>query len=198
MPNPTDPKYYLKDSDYDECAKRLGCEKAAIMAVAKVESNGCGFYEDGFPRILFEGHLFSKLTKGKFDASNPTISYPKWTKQFYGKTDAEERARLEAAVKLDRTAALMSCSWGTFQILGQNFALCGCKTVQQFVNQMCTDAKTHLLMFTEFIINSRLDDELRDKRFTDFARLYNGPAYAANSYDVKIQKAYAAFKAKGY
>ena len=191
-------KYVLKPEDYIDDAQRLGCERAALMAVAKVESNGTGFYSDGHPTILFEGHIFHRLTKGKFDLTHPTLSYPKWTKQHYGKTSAQERARLEAAAKLDRNAALMSTSWGTFQILGLNYVPAGFRSLQAFINAMFRDANSHLEAFTSFILNNNLDDELRDLRWADFARHYNGPGYAANKYDVKMAEAYQMYKRQGY
>jgi hypothetical protein len=166
------------------------------MAVATVESSGGGFDPEGFPKTLFEGHWFHKLTNGKYSEAYPTLSYPKWTKQYYGKTWKEEKARLQQAMALDRNAAMMSTSWGMFQIMGFNFGKCGFKTVQQFVNAMCKDENTQLAVFTQFIILSGLADEMIDKRWADFARLYNGPAYAQNKYDVKLANAYEAAKLK--
>lgn len=187
-------KLILLPEDFIDDAKRIGCEVEAIRAVAQVESSGGGFCPDGFPKTLFEGHYFDRLTKGKYRASHPNISYPKWTRQFYGKSWQEERARLDLAISLDRTAALQSASWGTFQVMGANHAVCGFKTVQQFVNAMCKDANTHLEAFTTYVIENGLADELRDLRWSDFARIYNGPGYAANKYDVKMDKAYKRLK----
>jgi deoxycytidine triphosphate deaminase len=59
---------------------------------------------------------------------------------------------------------------------------------------MFTDANTHLSMFTEFVLDSRLDDELRELRFADFARIYNGPAYRSNAYDTKMLAAYKKYQ----
>lgn len=186
----------LTREDFLDDAQRIGCEVEVIMAVAQVESRGSGFDPEGFPITLFEGHWFHRFTNGKFDETHPDLSYPKWTKKFYGKTWKEEKERLRRAVALDRTAALMSASWGMFQIMGFNHARCGFKTVQQFVNAMCKDENAQLEAFTQFIINSGLDDELRDKRWADFARLYNGPGYAVNQYDVKLERAYNRLKVK--
>lgn len=184
----------LQYEDFLDDAATLGCEVAAIQAVAEVESGGStGFCPDDFPKTLFEGHYFSKLTKGKYDNAYPTISYPKWTRQFYGKGWQAERARLELAMSLDRNAALMSASWGTFQVMGANFAVCGYKTIQQFVNAMCKDSNAHLAAFTQFIIENGLQDELIDHRWDDFARIYNGPGQVP-TYSVKLAKAYDKYK----
>jgi hypothetical protein len=186
----------LRREDFIDDAAKIGCEIEAIMAVAEVESRGGGFNPDGTPKTLFEGHWFHRFTKGKFSQSHPDISYPTWTKKFYGRTWQEEKARLEKACSLDRTAALMSTSWGMFQIMGFNHARCGFKTVQQFVNAMYKDENAQLEAFTQFIISSGLADELRDRRWTDFARLYNGPGFAENRYDQKLAAAYDRLRAR--
>jgi hypothetical protein len=180
----------LTREDFIDDANLIGCDVEAVMAVAAVESRGGGFDPEGFPKTLFEGHWFYRLTKGKFAESHPTLCFPNWDRRFYGKTWQEEKARLAEAASLDRTAAMMSASWGMFQIMGFNHAKCGYKTVQQFVNAMCRDENAQLEAFTQFIINSGLADELRDRRWADFARLYNGPGYQANKYDLKLAKAY--------
>lgn len=184
----------LLPEDFTDDAAKLGCEVEAIRAVAQVESSGSGFCPDNFPKTLFEGHYFSKFTGGKFDKDYPTISYPKWTKAYYGKGWEAERQRLTLAMSLDRTSAVMSASWGTFQIMGAHFTSCGFKTAQQFVNAMCKDANAHLEAFTAFILDRGLADELRDKRWDDFARLYNGPSYKLNDYATKMAKAYSKLK----
>lgn len=185
----------LTREDFLDDAKLIGCEVEAIMAVAAVESRGGGFDPEGFPKTLFEGHWFHKLTKGKYTQSHPTLSYPTWTRVHYGKSWKEEKTRLNQAIALDRTAALQSASWGMFQIMGFNHAVCGYKTVQQFVNAMCKDENAQLEAFTQFIIQRGLADELRDRRWADFARHYNGPRYAENKYDIKLEQAYQKIKA---
>lgn len=179
--------------DFLDDAQKLGCDVATIQAVASVESSGGGFNPDGSPKTLFEGHLFYKFTNGKFAKSHPTLCYQKWTRQFYGKTWQQEKARLEAACKLDREAALKATSWGLFQVCGFNHTLCDCSTVQEFINKIFKDENSQLELFTSFVINSGLADELREHRWADFARKYNGPAYAQNKYDTKLAAAYAKF-----
>ena len=102
-------KNKLTEQDFKNAAKELNCEIAAIKAVAEVESKSDGFLPTDEPVILFERHIFSKLTKGLFDKSHPNISNP--TPGGYG-TVSQQHKRLQAAVALDRNAALMSASWG--------------------------------------------------------------------------------------
>jgi hypothetical protein len=180
----------LEDADFTRVAHRLQCEEAAIRAVAEVESGGrTGFLRDRRPKILFESRWFHKLTEGAFDASHPHISTPKWVRNYSG--GAGEYDRLAAAIDLNREAALKSASWGMFQVLGANHGVAGFDDVESFVAAHCESEGAHLDGFAGFVLGNRLDDELRDKRWADFARGYNGPGYAQNRYDVKMAEAYA-------
>lgn len=183
----------LTKEDFMDDAAKIGCKVAAIQAVAAVESAGGGFNPDGTPKTLFEGHWFHRLTKGVYSAKFPNISYPKWTKQFYGKTWQEEQARLNQAILLDPKAAYMSASWGMFQVMGFNFALCEFKTVEDFVAAMRKDENEQLWAFTGYVMHSGLDDELRALNWAAFAKGYNGPEYQKNQYDLKLAKAFAKF-----
>lgn len=93
----------LREADYQRGASLLGADVAVMKAVARVESRGGGFLEDARPKILFEGHVFSRETKGKYDKSHPTISHPRWTKMHYVGGVAEY-SRLEAAAALEKGA----------------------------------------------------------------------------------------------
>lgn len=187
----------LVEADFEDAAKLLKCNVAGIKAVADVESSGDGFLEDGRVRVLFEGHKFFKYTGGRFQHSHPTLCFPKWTRAHYAKGPNREArgqgelARLEQAMTLDRQAALMSASYGKFQIMGFNFAHCAFPNVDAFYSAMQKDEREHLLAFCNYIIDTSLDDELRDHRWADFARRYNGPDYKKNRYDDKLAVAYA-------
>jgi hypothetical protein len=135
-------KLLLNDNDYQNAANVLHCEINVIKAVAEVESSGTGFYTCGLPKILFEAHMFHDLTKGIYDKQYPNISSPVWNKALY-KGNLLEFNRLDIAKKLNETAALMSTSWGRFQIMGSNYKLCDYKTVQEFVVGMYDSEHTN-------------------------------------------------------
>src|SRR5687767_11668525 len=122
----------LTDDDYKKAAEELNCEVAAIRAVASVEAAGDGFLPDGRVKLLFEAHIFGRYTKGKFDKGHPELSSPKWNRKLY-KGGAGEWERLQDAIELDRKAALMSASYGAFQVMGFNFGVCGFTSVEDFV-----------------------------------------------------------------
>jgi len=182
----------LTGDDYERAAFILECERAAVEAVSLVESAGAGFNPDDSVKLLFEGHHFHRLTQGRYAAANPTLSYPRWTREFYGRTWQDEQARYRAACRLDFTAAQMATSFGKFQIMGFNFGACGYADVGTFAQAMAESEAKQLDAFVHFIQARSLADELRDRRWAAFARSYNGPAYEVNKYDVKLAAAYAA------
>lgn len=187
----------LTDEDFTQIAELLGCEPAALKAVQQVETGGRGgFFSPGKPAILFEGHIF--WTQLKKRGSNPedyvkgneNILYPKWEKGHY-KGGIGEYDRLEQARKINREAADASASWGMFQIMGFNYAACGEESIESFVRSMCESEFKQLLLTANFIKkNSQMLQALQARDWVVFAKCYNGPAYAQNRYDVKLEVAY--------
>lgn len=193
----------LTEDDFRLAALLLDCETAALKSVQKVETAGRGgFLAAGKPQLLFEGHIFwrqlqlRKIDPAKYQAANASILYPKWTKTHY-KGGIGEYARLEQARKINADAANASASWGMFQIMGFQYALCGFKTVAQFVSAMCQSERSQLLAFCRFITkNPQMHAALQAKKWATFARLYNGSEYAKKQYDTKLLNAYKAYAAK--
>jgi len=181
------PRTALKDSDFAAAAASLGCDAKAIKAVAKVESSRSPFDPLGRPTILYERHLFRRLTAGRFD-SHPDLSNR--AAGGYGKF-AEQYGKLQRAYALDPDAALKACSWGMFQILGMNHKAAGFASVDTFVKAMCQTEADHLKAFVSFIKASPgLLVALRERDWSGFARRYNGPEYHKNHYDEKMADAY--------
>lgn len=181
-------------SAFKAAADRLGCEVAAIKAVASVEANGKGHLPDGRPKVLFEAHHFDRLTNGKFRAQFPNLSSKTWDRKLYSGDTLKEWDRLNAAAKLNEQAAFKSASYGTFQIMGFNHARCGYETVEAFYYAMHDTEDVHLAAFCRFIeADTRLAQAIRGKNWATFARIYNGPEFARNSYDKKMATAYGRF-----
>ncbi|UXY13811.1 N-acetylmuramidase family protein [Chitiniphilus purpureus] len=177
----------LDEHDFEAAAFEIKCDIAAIKAIADVESAGAGFLSDGRAKILFEGHVFYKYTKGRHLQSD--INYPKWTRQYYV-GGVGEYDRLTKAEALDKAAARMSASYGKFQIMGFNFALCGCASVDAFYDEMQESEGRHLEALVAYIRQVGLGGALRSKDWVEFSRRYNGPEYWKNSYDRKLAEAY--------
>jgi hypothetical protein len=180
----------LSSRDIERAAARLRVSTAALRAVVAVETTGGGFVAGDLPKILFEGHVFHRLTDGAFDDTRPDLSHRRWTKAHY-RGGRGEYDRLLDAVALDADAALQACSWGLGQVLGTNFAVCGFATIDDFVNAMAAGEGDQLDAMVGFIAHHGLDQPLRREDWASFARGYNGPGYAANAYDTKLAAAYA-------
>ena len=84
----------------------------------------------------------------------------------------------------------MSTSYGAFQIMGFNYEASGYDNIDDFVKAQNT-TKGQVEAFVEFAKSSasRLQ-AMKDKDFTEFAKLYNGESYKDWNYDIKMQNAY--------
>jgi hypothetical protein len=167
-------------------AGRIGVDLPKIWAVLAVETSGCGFLADRRPRILYERHLFHALTNGAFDDGDLSDPEPGG----YGAPGPHQYDRLARAMRLDRTAALMSTSWGLGQILGKNCGMAGFADVESLVGKMIDSEDSQADAMAEFVRAARLDTALRGPDWTAFARGYNGPDYAKNHYDVRLNGEY--------
>lgn len=180
-----------------DAARELGVEVAALRAIAQVESGGSGFDKEGRPVILYERQVFSRSTapKGKFDAQYGDISAPKgYGPGGYG-TSAAQWPKLARAYQLDGDAALKACSWGTFQILGENHKVSGFPDVRSFVAEMFASPAGHLRALVKFIqANASLHQGLKTHDWAAVARGYNGANYKQFSYDTKLAAAYDKFR----
>lgn len=199
--------FCITEEDYQKVSLLLDADIAAIKAVQEVETGGKGgFVATGKPTILFEGHIFWKqlekrgIEPEQYAAGNEDILFPKWNKSFY-KKGLEEYARQERACNIHHEAALCATSWGMFQIMGFNYAVCGMPGIEEFVSTMRKSELHQLLLFAQFIRLQKKADlpedpskylisAMRTKDWKSFANLYNGPLYAQNNYDTKIEKAY--------
>jgi hypothetical protein len=185
----------ITENQYIESAKELGVETAVIKAVSEVESSGDGFLESGEPKILFEPHVFWKQLKSKginpadHVKGNEDILYEKWGTKPYGKV-TEQHSKLQKAVKIDRESALMSASWGRFQIMGYHWLPLGYSSLQSFINAMYQSEDEHLKAFIKYVEVNKLTKHLKSKNWIKFAEGYNGSGYAQNKYPEKLEKAY--------
>ena len=183
--------------DYQDAAEKLGVEVAVVQAIKDVEAGGSGFVFSNHPTILFESHVFwkelvnRKISPSKY--SDPEILNQTWIQgkaQYVG--GVGEHARLEKARFINRDAANASASWGLFQIMGNNYADCGCRSVSEFVERMCKSESEQLMLFIAFIEKNKLHRHLQgqNKSWDKFAAGYNGASYEENKYDTKLEDAY--------
>ncbi len=179
----------LNNSDYTQAAQLVGSDVATIRAVIEIEAAGSGFFSDGRPKILFEAHWFSAFTDGRYDYSHPSISSPVWNRRLYiggvGEWD-----RLYKALRLDRTAALKSASWGLGQIMGFNHVSADYTDVEAFIQDMHQSEGKQLTAMFSFIRTEGLGPFLARRDWAGFALRYNGEGYRINEYDRRLAEAY--------
>lgn len=187
----------LEPEEIDNIANSLGVEPAAFRAVITVEAAGSGFDKASRPKALFERHHFYKHLKDApgllANAVSEGLAYPKWGEKPYPKGSDAVYDEITRACAIDEEAALLSTSWGLGQIMGSNFKLAGCKSVNDMVEEAKESEAGQVRQMAAFIKAAGLQDELASKNWAGFAKGYNGPQYAQNQYDQKLAAAYAKF-----
>ncbi|MCU1717422.1 N-acetylmuramidase family protein [Pseudomonas sp. 5P_3.1_Bac2] len=194
----------LSGSAWQAAAQRLNVELAALKAVAEVESLGSGFLLNGLPKILFERHvMYQRLSLPRSPTEDAQVlhgkaerlaaDYPQLVNRQSGgyQGGLAEHQRLALARQLDARCANEATSWGAFQIMGYHWQRLGYASVNAFVEAMAADSEQQLAAFIRFIeTDAPLHSALREQDWPQFARRYNGPAYARNQYDSKLASAY--------
>jgi hypothetical protein len=159
-----------------------------LRSVIQVETSGSGFFANRKPKILFERHIFSRETQHRFDADHPDISSPDRGGYIGGPAEYD---RLAKAMSLDRTAGLLSASWGIGQVMGFNYAYGGYRNVQDMVADMMISEDRQMIAMVGFIKGKKIDAALKNHDWNAFATVYNGDANAA-VYGGNLEKAFAA------
>ena len=93
-------------------------------------------------------------------------------------------------MKINIEAALSSCSWGMFQIMGFNHKSCEKDNIYTFVKDMYGSEYEQLNLFAAFVENNNLVKYLKSHNWDEFAKRYNGSGFKANKYDTKLASAY--------
>ena len=80
--------------------------------------------------------------------------------------------------------------------MGFHWQSLGFESVQEMVAYMQASEGNQLDVFVRFVINNpNMHKALKAKKWAEFAKHYNGPAYKSNLYDVKLAQAYASHAA---
>ena len=182
----------LQSNALGEIIGNLGCDGASLWSVIAVETSGKGFWATKKPAILYERHVFSRLTMHVHDATHPDISNTQ--AGGYGASGEHQYERLNAAMALNQDAALAATSWGLGQVMGEHWNRLGYPSVQQFVSEMQESESKQLLAMQKFIQLNGLANDLKTRNWSEFARKYNGSNFAKNQYDVKLAQHDALFK----
>lgn len=184
----------LTDDDFRRVANELQVEIPAIKAVVVIEAGNAmeGFWAPGVPVVNYDKSMWSSCRKkvtsnAKAPASSkiPDGLTSPFTKKAWQK--------LINARKINMQQANMSTFWGMFQIGGFNYRLCGCQSIEEFVELMSFSELEQLELFAALIENCGMVEFLRKKDWAGFARRYNGPSYARRGYHTRMAAAYKKF-----
>lgn len=178
--------------DVAAMANTYRVELPALRAVMAVESRNSGFDAKRRPIILFEPHVFWRNLHGtqRDCAEQQGLAYPNWGMMAYPKSSDGNYARLERAIRINPEAAYRSISMGMGQVLGENYAECGCSSAAAMFSQ-CKDSESfQLKCMLEFIKYNHLMPYLNGHEWARFAEHYNGKGQVAK-YAQWLSDAYA-------
>lgn len=189
----------LTDADYAHAAANLGhgVTPKHMKASKKVEAPRGAFDEQGRPSLLYERHVFARNThpKGRFNAAYPNLSSARgYGPGGYGKFSAQYD-KLAQAYALEPEAAFEGCSWGAFQVLGENAASMGYESARHMAVELAKSEAAHLDSYVRFIRANSLADELGRCMAGDpdscipFVEVFNGPGFREFNYHVKFAEA---------
>ena len=170
-----------------------------VRAVAKVESAGGGFQDDGRPKILFERHKLWRRLRRVIPSTSVLGHYLARPDPGGYSLDADRDGRndswekLEEACRTDPVAAFESVSWGKFQIMGWHWKNLGYPSVFAFAWSMVVSEAGHYRALAAFIRANNLAPAFRRisgnaEHNIPFARGYNGAAFRKNDYHFKLAR----------
>ena len=179
----------VTDDVVQALADRLQCSAKQLRAMAKVESGGSAYDDQGRPKILFERHLFHRLTNGAHSPSS--FSQPKG-----GGYNEPSWDKLTRAACVDADAAFAATSWGKFQVLGLHWRALGYSSPISMAYTAVISEAGHYEMLARYIEHNGLAGALRRLSTNPadnvaLARGYNGPAFRNFKYDDKLAAAMA-------
>ncbi|HHV69391.1 N-acetylmuramidase family protein [Brucella intermedia] len=182
-------------ADLTMMANEAKIEPAALLAIAEVESGGRALHNVNGgkePAIRFEGHYFDRRLSGRLRdyARSNGLSAPVAGRIRNPKSQGERWLLLERAMGLNKKAALESTSWGLGQVMGAHWEWLGYMTVDDLVAEARGSVAGQARLMLRFIEKAELLEVLKARNWRDFARRYNGPAFARNEYDKRMAEAY--------
>lgn len=106
--------------------------------------------------------------------------------------------RLAKAYAINKEAALKSCSWGAFQIMGEHCGKMKYASATAFVKAMSRSEREHIRAFVLFCkhVNPKIIKDMKAKNFESIAKRYNGADYKLLGYDKKLQSSYDKWRKK--
>ena len=189
----------LQQGDIGYAAKQLGVETAVLLAFIEIEAAGRGFDNKNRLKMLRETHIFYReLGPGaqRNQAMASGLANKSWVRNY----KSDSYPDLERMMKINKNAALRSCSWALPQILGNNCNPAGFATAEQMVKTMLQGEREQLLAMVTLMKDWGMTAMLTGRDFTKpdswraAASKYNGKSYAKHNYHGKLAAAYVKHK----
>lgn len=170
-------------------AVKHGWHPAALEAIAKAESGGFGWFNDGRMKMLPEPHVFLRqlpkadraaarskrlATTGSFKSTKASGHYRRM------KGAAPRYVLFDKWRAFNEEAAYLSCSWGTYQIMGFNHKICGYSSAKAMVLDFAQGEDRQLEAFVNFLLAKKLKTAIRNRDFAKVALRYNGSGQVAH------------------
>ena len=193
-----------------DASKDLKVPAWHLAAVANVESGGRSYDSFGRLKILFEPHIFHKVTKGAHkgltmpvdwngQVIDAEVSYRSWRRlttaqanddSYFHIYKLDNLARWDLLARLYEVdeRALEAASYGAYQLLGRNWFSLGYKSAFDMVESLYDGERANISGVIRFIRVNRILAALRSGDWLKFAKLYNGRG-AARSYAVRLRDA---------
>lgn len=163
--------------NYKKLSEEFGISISSIKAFREVEASGLGYDPvTGKIKIQFEPSWFKRFTK--LVISNGVEEQVKEWKAF------------NLAFSKNPDKAMQSTSWGSMQVMGFNYRVCGFNSVGDFVDFMKKSEYNQVWAGLAFIrSNKKLFRALQIKDWVTVASIYNGPLYYVKGYHKKLSTA---------
>lgn len=175
-----------------------GFEPAVILGFTQVESAGRSYWNvngQRKPAIRPEGHYFYRLLEKKDKrllqrAVSQGLASPKAGGVKVPRQYADVYKLLERMKAIDVDCAYESISMGVGQVMGEHYATLGYANVHQMWDAACRSLEGQVDIMLRFIRHDIvLANALQTGKWKIAAKRYNGPGYAKNKYDTKLEAA---------
>jgi hypothetical protein len=161
-------------------ATLYGIDLPGCRALMDVESKNKGFDNKKRPIILFEPHVFYRQLRGtqRDLAEQKGLAYPHWGERAYPSGQDAQYKRLAAAIAINEEAAYRAISMGMGQVLGENYAVCGCTSAKQMF-EFCLESEANQLQcMMEYLKGNHLLHYVNTHNWLALASGYNGKGQA--------------------
>jgi hypothetical protein len=149
-------------------------EPAVALAIFAVESKRAYDPSTGLVIVRFETKVFLRRSSGRLVTSDHSGQLAEWK-------------AVEEAYAINPRAALESASYGLPQLMGFNFGVTRHSDARALLLAFQRSAREQVAGFFGFVASNGLIDEARERRFVDFARIYNGKG-KEELYGAKMKK----------